>query len=77
MRLDSKHFKSIVPGNPMAVDAKFDLNFALRQLKKTIKDNRIIDRLHENTAYVKPSTNKRKQLDLAKFKQRKKDEEQS
>lgn len=66
----NKNFRSITPGylNTITV-VDHDLSFALRLLKTNGKST--IKELNERKSYVKPSKQRREQLNSAKFKQNK------
>ena len=72
MHLESKKFKCIVPGkisSSSAIDTNID--YAVKNWKKILENNLIIEKCYEQKFHVKPSDKKRKQLEIAKYNQRK------
>jgi len=66
-----KHHKSILPGQPTGVQVvDKDLSFALKLLKKQMKDSRILELVKDNRTYTKPSVTRRQQKIKAEYKQR-------
>ena len=76
MSRNQKYHNSIVPGNPMAVavgkDDK-DLNFALKNFKRKVKNSGILEHIKENRTFTKPSVKHREKMNNAKFIQKIKD----
>jgi small subunit ribosomal protein S21 len=74
MNKREKHHKSIVAGNGNAVTViNNDLNFALRNFKRKIKESKILDRFKNNQTFIKPSFKRRNQIIKAKYIQHIKD----
>lgn len=72
MHLESKKFQCTVPGRPMSSSTQnIGIDYAIRNWKKLLKDNSIIEGCYDEKFYVKPSDRKRKQLEIAKYKQSK------
>jgi len=74
MNKREKHHKSIVAGNGNAVTViNKDLNFALRNFKRKIKESKILDKFKENQTFIKPSFKRKNQISKAKYIQHIKD----
>ena len=74
MNKREKHHKSIVAGNGNAVTViNKDLNFALRNFKRKIKESKILDNFKDNQTFIKPSNKRRTQISKAKYIQQIKD----
>ena len=71
MNLKSKQFQSIIPGKSSSIEVNYDLNFALRKLKRMQKDSNIIVECYDNKFFHKKSDVKRKQLEIARYLQMK------
>lgn len=65
--MNLKQINTIVPGSMNSFKVTEDLNFALRLWKKALKENNIVQELHERKFYTKPSTIKKRQKDSAKY----------
>lgn len=63
-----KYHDAIVPGSATGVQVNGDLSFALRLFKKNMKDSSKLEECYTRKEYTKPSILRRKQLDLAKYK---------
>tara|TARA_Y100000310_G_scaffold6855_1_gene7647 strand:- start:1222 stop:1461 length:240 start_codon:yes stop_codon:yes gene_type:complete len=69
-----KYHQSIIPG--YGIGSKVvnkDINFALRNWKRKLKNSNILLELKEKREYIKPSARKRQQLITAKYTQKIKD----
>lgn len=76
MSRNQKYHNSIVPGNSMAVVVgkdDSDLNFALKNFKRKVKNSGILEHIKENRTFTKPSVNHREKMSKAKFIQKIKD----
>jgi len=66
--------QSIVPGFGLAVKVlgprKEDVEFAMRLLKKNIKNVKLMNEYYERQEFIKPSAKKREMKSRAKMKQR-------
>lgn len=69
MNIKSKQFNALVQGSPYSVAVNGDLTFALRQWKKILKDNKIIEKLSDNRAFQKKSDQIRIQNERATYNQ--------
>jgi|TARA_R100000734_G_C3203540_1_gene21437 ribosomal protein S21 len=70
MNKQSKHHKSIVPGNAFSTKViGKDINFAIRNWKKQTKTSGILDILKSKQEFQKASILKRQMLSAAKYKQ--------
>lgn len=69
MNIKSKQFGVIVPGSTMSVKVAGDLGFAMRTWKKKLKENEVIQDTFERKFFTKPSTHKKRQRDIAIYKQ--------
>ena len=67
MNLKSKQFTSIIPGKLTAIEVNGDITSALRIFKKQQKETSVILECFERKFYKKPSDQKRKQLEKAKY----------
>tara|TARA_R110001583_G_scaffold90220_1_gene232029 strand:- start:101 stop:337 length:237 start_codon:yes stop_codon:yes gene_type:complete len=74
MNKRQKQHKSIVPGNGNAVSiVNNDLNFALRNFKRKIKESKILDKFKEKQEFTKFSVKRKNQINRAKYIQKIKD----
>ena len=74
MNKRQKQHKTIVPGNGNAVSiVNNDLNFALRNFKRKIKESKIIDSFKSNREFIKKSVKRKNQVNRAKYIQKIKD----
>ena len=73
MNIKSKQFNALVQGSPYSVAVNGDLTFALRQWKKILKDNKIIEKLSDNRAFQKKSDRIRIQNERATYNQTQKE----
>lgn len=73
MNIKSKQFNALVQGSPYSVAVNGDLTFALRQWKKILKDNKIIEKLSDNCAFQKKSDRIRIQNERATYNQTQKE----
>lgn len=70
MKLGSNQFKSIVSGNPNAIQVvNGDVNSAIRGWKKFTKNAGIISTLKEKSEFISKSFKKHRQKESAKHKQ--------
>ena len=68
MNKRQKQHKTIVPGNGNAVSiVNNDLNFALRNFKRKIKESKIIDSFKSNREFIKKSVKRKNQVNRAKY----------
>jgi len=69
-----KYHQSIIPGHGIGSKVvNKDINFALRNWKRKLKNSNILLELKEKREYIKPSARKRQQLITAKYTQMIKD----
>ena len=74
MNKREKQHKTIVSGNGNAVSVvQKDLNFALRNFKRKIKESKILDNYKNNQEFIKKSVKRKNQIGKAKYIQRIKD----
>jgi len=74
MNKKQKIHKSIVSGNGNAVSVvDKDLNFALRQFKRKIKESRVIEQFKDNREFVKFSVKRKNEINRAKYIQKLRD----
>ena len=77
MNKKQKSHKTIVPGNPNAVNVvgtqREDLAFALKAWKRKIKNSGILETVKDNKTFTKPSVARRDQLISARYLQKIKD----
>ena len=74
MSKQSKHFKSIVPGASVAVKVsttkqypKGDINFALKQFKRELKESGKMEDLKNRRHFTSKSEKRREELNCAKY----------
>ena len=69
-----KYHQSTIPGHGIGSKVvNKDINFALRNWKRKLKNSNILLELKEKREYIKPSARKRQQLITAKYTQKIKD----
>jgi small subunit ribosomal protein S21 len=77
MNKKQKAHKTIVPGNPNAVNVvgtqREDLGYALKAWKRKIKISGVLEEVKNNKTFVKPSVARREQLISARYLQKIKD----
>ncbi len=73
MNIKSKQFNALVQGSPYSVAVNGDLTFALRQWKKILKDNKVIEKLSDNRAFQKKSDRIRIRNERATYNQTQKE----
>jgi ribosomal protein S21 len=72
MHLTSKKFQGIVPGKPNSVKVNNgDLSTAITIWKRKQKESNIVRELFDKKFFKKKSVQKREQIALAKYKQKK------
>ncbi len=72
MNLNEKKFQQILPGTGTGVNVlDGDIILAIRQFKKNVKDSEKLKYLFSKRHHVKKSDKRRKELDNAKFIQKK------
>lgn len=69
MNLKSKQINSIIPGKPNSIEVNGDVTFALRQYKKMQKQSNVIVELYERKFFAKKSDVRRKEVEIARYKQ--------
>jgi ribosomal protein S21 len=76
MSKQSKHFKTIVPGSAVAVKVlstkqypKGDINFALKQFKRELKESGKIENLKNRRHFVSKGQKRKEEIDRAKYHQ--------
>ena len=74
MNINSKKFNSIKPGALSSTVVSEDIHSAIKNWKKQLKDSEIIQDCYDRKFYQKPSTKKRIQLEIARYKQLKESE---
>ena len=77
MNKKQKQHQTLVPGKPLAVNVvgnqREDLSFALKAFKRKMKSSGVLEKIKDNKEFIKPSVNKRKQIQRAQFIQKIKD----
>ncbi len=74
MNKRQKQHKTIVPGNGNAVSiVDKDLNFALRNFKRKIKESKILEKYKDKKEFIKKSVKRKNQVNRAKYIQKIKD----
>jgi small subunit ribosomal protein S21 len=77
MNKKQKQHQTTVAGNPLAVNVigtqREDLGFALKVWKRKIKSSGVLESVKDRREFIKPSVQKRKQLQAAQFMQRVRD----
>lgn len=74
MNKRQKQHKTIVPGNGNAVSiVDKDLNFALRNFKRKVKESRVIEQYKDNREFIKFSVKRKNEINRAKYIQKLRD----
>jgi small subunit ribosomal protein S21 len=74
MNKKQKIHKSIVAGNGNAVSVvDKDLNFALRNFKRKVKESRVIEQYKDNREFIKFSVKRKNEINRAKYIQKLRD----
>jgi small subunit ribosomal protein S21 len=77
MNKKQKQHQTTVAGNPLAVNVigtqREDLGFALKTWKRKVKSAGVLEAVKDRREFIKPSVQKRKQLQAAQFMQRVRD----
>lgn len=68
MNRREKKRRSLLPGGIGANVVEGELNTAIQVWKQELKNSENLNRLYENREYVKPSVTKRKMFQMAKYK---------